>query len=406
MNRNEMAGYLFRRTKTKDEDKKDGLDEPEPFLPPTIDDDRACGRCYSSDGCMLYRKAVEGIEDDSSPISDFYERKTSHLTPTHTEFFKSWEALISSEEQEGLRFRKELWTLSAAAREKAGRCFADMIVLEHKQETGPRVTTFHRHTYKFTKRNPTWVTQDGTPTTLLNGQITEGDPVSVSIEPDLLALARGFVIKLTPHYVTVGVDHEVKVESTLARMQSASQHTGPTIFRIDKDELAGAMGKIRNNLARLFYADGDSKRLSLVVDLTPPVFDESDVLEGVALPPAFNPNQKEAMRKILSARDYALVLGMPGTGKTTTIAEIIKALVAKGKSVLLTSYTHSAVDTILLKLDDVKFKILRLGNEDRIHPDVLKHTLGYLNPATTIEQLEYQILVPPVVATTCLSVDQ
>lgn len=68
----------------------------------------------------------------------------------------------------------------------------------------------------------------------------------------------------------------------------------------------------------------------------------------------------------MTAKDYALILGMPGTGKTTTIAEIIKALVQRGKSVLLTSYTHSAVDTILLKLLNADFSMLRLGNIDKV----------------------------------------
>jgi DNA replication ATP-dependent helicase Dna2 len=79
-----------------------------------------------------------------------------------------------------------------------------------------------------------------------------------------------------------------------------------------------------------------------------------------------NVNQQQAMSKVLSAQDYALILGMPGTGKTTVIAAIIKTLVAMGKTVLLTSYTHSAVDTILAKLTDADFGILRLGNIDKV----------------------------------------
>lgn len=54
--------------------------------------------------------------------------------------------------------------------------------------------------------------------------------------------------------------------------------------------------------------------------------------------------------QVLSSQDFTLILGMPGTGKTTTIACLVRLLVALGKSVLVTSYTHSAVDNILLKL--------------------------------------------------------
>ncbi len=37
-----------------------------------------------------------------------------------------------------------------------------------------------------------------------------------------------------------------------------------------------------------------------------------------------NADQCEAVRRVLDMRDYALVLGMPGTGKTTTILHVIK----------------------------------------------------------------------------------
>lgn len=60
--------------------------------------------------------------------------------------------------------------------------------------------------------------------------------------------------------------------------------------------------------------------------------------------------------QILTARDYALILGMPGTGKTSTIVHAVKALLMRGASLLLTSYTNSAVDNLLIKLkNQVRF---------------------------------------------------
>jgi GTPase SAR1 family protein len=80
-----------------------------------------------------------------------------------------------------------------------------------------------------------------------------------------------------------------------------------------------------------------------------------------------NPIQQQAVTKVLAAQDYCLILGMPGTGKTTVIASLIRTLVEMNKTVLLTSYTHSAVDTILLKLKGkADFEILRLGNMDKV----------------------------------------
>ena len=54
--------------------------------------------------------------------------------------------------------------------------------------------------------------------------------------------------------------------------------------------------------------------------------------------------------QLLTAKDYALNLGMPGTGKTSNMVHAVKALLMRGASILLTSYTNSAVDNLLIKL--------------------------------------------------------
>ncbi|KAF5381699.1 hypothetical protein D9615_005608 [Tricholomella constricta] len=405
--RNEMAGYMMRRNDKSGDENADNI-VSEPFLPATIDDERICKRCYALDTCMLYRKAVENVEDTTSAISDIYDLKTSHLTPSRSSFFKQWEALISLEEQDLVRFKKELWTMGAAEREVKGRCFSSMILDRSfpapVKSTGSAADSkIHRFTYRFIRQCVV-----GATASLLNGHINLGDAITISIEPNLLALARGFIVDLTPTEVVVGVDHRLCLDTISTRLSKSVPPDSPIVFRIDKDELFGGMGRIRDNLAQLFYADGDTRRLEMVVDLKSPVFDEHPPNLTPALlshSAHLNANQAQAMRKVLTARDYALILGMPGTGKTTVIAAIIRTLVAMGKTILLTSHTHSAVDTILAKLIDAEFGILRLGNIDKIHPDVHKFTLADRRTPTTIEQLEHQLMTPPVVATTCLSVD-
>ena len=44
--------------------------------------------------------------------------------------------------------------------------------------------------------------------------------------------------------------------------------------------------------------------------------------------------------RVLAARDYTLILGMPGTGKTSTIVAAVKRLVGRGSSVLIMAYTN------------------------------------------------------------------
>ena len=268
--------------------------------------------------------------------------------------------------------------MGAKEREAKGRCFADMVLRPGycvpEERTATTTKGIHQFTYQST-RVPSERT--GTENSLLNGHMSCGDAISVSVEPDLVALTRGFIVELTPYEVVVGVDHELCVEVISRRLDALWRASGRggggrvvglkgVVFRIDKDEMFGGMGRIRDNLAQLFYADGDSRRLSLVVDLTPPVF----TTEPPSLLPLttshLNPSQLSAVSKVLSSQDYTLILGMPGTGKTTVIAALIRVLVGMGKTVLLTSYTHSAVDTILAKMVDDEFGILRLGNVDKV----------------------------------------
>lgn len=314
------------------------------------------------------------MEDNTSDIALLYNKKVSHLTSMQCEFFKKWEALVSMEEQDVVRFRKELWTLTAEEREQKGRCFGGMTVQGYKHNTAPGVSRAHQHVYRFVRATASVMQlssvstckSPGRSVSLLNGSISIGDAITVSVEPGLFAIARGFVIALESDHIDIGFDHEVDLCDVLKRTRALDSSPEQVVCRLDKDEFGSGMGRIRDNLARLFYAGGDTKRLSLVVDLAPPLFDDRLLPQESELPLHLNVNQKDAVRKVLSALDYAIVLGMPGTGKTSTVAEIINVLVARRKTVLLASYTHSAVDTILLKLTHAEYPILRLGSLDKV----------------------------------------
>lgn len=355
------------------------------LLPPAIDDLKSCKKCYAADACTLYRRAVDKVKfvaADNDPLQQCYDDRVGHLTDAHSEFFQSWERLISLEEREMLRFKKEIWTMSAKEREKHGRCFSNMIVDPYfsPERYRSKATSSYRYTYRlrratvplhqiptqvapYTQASDNFTQSDGADAPLTSGHMSIGDPVVISLEPSILALARGYILDLKADYVELGLDHSL---SMLPGGTSASDNA---VFRIDKDELQAGMGRIRENLAHLFYANGDACRRALVVDLQKPRFSDPDykplsISERVDA--GLNEDQLGAVDKVLKTQDYALVLGMPGTGKTTTIAQVIKALTARGKSVLLTSYTHSAVDNILMKVKDFDINILRLGQTNKV----------------------------------------
>ncbi|CAN0403677.1 unnamed protein product, partial [Ectocarpus sp. 8 AP-2014] len=119
---------------------------------------------------------------------------------------------------------------------------------------------------------------------------------------------------------------------------------------------------------------------------------------------ALNEDQRDAVRKLVTAKDYALLLGMPGTGKTWTIAFAVRVLLARGASVLITSYTHSAVDNLLLKLIEEGVPCLRVGKPSSVHPGVRPHCVNYDGSAETTAAYSELVASARVVGCTCLGV--
>ena len=83
----------------------------------------------------------------------------------------------------------------------------------------------------------------------------------------------------------------------------------------------------------------------------------------------FNPAQQYAVRLILEDNNpLVMVHGPAGSGKTHTVAEAVRKLVAAGKRVLYVTPTHKATDVFLERIDQKagfgEMPILRLGVDD------------------------------------------
>jgi serine/threonine protein kinase len=78
-----------------------------------------------------------------------------------------------------------------------------------------------------------------------------------------------------------------------------------------------------------------------------------------------DPDKKAAVEHALAAKDFFVVHGPPGTGKTTFITELILQFLARNpeKRVLLTSQTHIGVDNAIERLEQVPrgLDIIRVG---------------------------------------------
>jgi superfamily I DNA and/or RNA helicase len=87
-------------------------------------------------------------------------------------------------------------------------------------------------------------------------------------------------------------------------------------------------------------------------------------------------HQRAAVERALAAEDVALIHGPPGTGKTTTLVELIYQAAKRGESVLATAPSNVAVDNLVEKLADTGLKVVRVGNPARIAPHLHEHSLA------------------------------
>ena len=89
-----------------------------------------------------------------------------------------------------------------------------------------------------------------------------------------------------------------------------------------------------------------------------------------------NEFQQQAVNRILSANELAIVHGPPGTGKTTTLVQAIKLLIQQeGKQILVTAPSNAAVDLLSEKLSDEGLNVVRVGNPARVNEKQMLLTL-------------------------------
>ena len=118
------------------------------------------------------------------------------------------------------------------------------------------------------------------------------------------------------------------------------------------------------------------------------LFDASSTDPSLQPPPLdwkpFNTNldasQREAISFALSSnRPVSLLHGPPGTGKTTTVVELVhQAVQNHGMKVLVTAPSNVAVDNLLARLDHAKIRAVRLGHPARVDPRLWPSTLEAL----------------------------
>lgn len=117
----------------------------------------------------------------------------------------------------------------------------------------------------------------------------------------------------------------------------------------------------------------EGKLSRILIGAERPRFDDSITSSNIS---RLNKVQQQAVNKIVSAQNLAIVHGPPGTGKTTTLVEAVKAMIALGDSkILIVAPSNTAVDLLSTKLAAEGLNVLRIGNPARVSEELQSLTL-------------------------------
>lgn len=149
---------------------------------------------------------------------------------------------------------------------------------------------------------------------LLSGNASVGDPIIISVQPNLIAVAKGTILQLDPLEICVGIDRMLDLHVLADRVGLQLDADLPVenqiLFRVDKDDMVSSMSRIRDSLWSIFGQDEKASRLRrLIVDDIPPTFTDPGYID---YPSTLNQDQRNAMQVVLAANDYALIHGYPG----------------------------------------------------------------------------------------------
>ncbi|WP_336038039.1 AAA domain-containing protein [Halobacterium yunchengense] len=291
--------------------------------PPTgFEADATCEYCFEQDTCMV----VSGRLDQESKAG----RLGDPIPEEERAYFRELYDAVEAERRAVHDEYRKLWEQTPAERADDDRAVVDLRPAGREELPDGR--------WRLTAERPTAAASK-----IREGDrvlASDGDPVQGTAE-----MAR--VETLAPDRVAVTADEPVD----LRRLD-----VYPSELSVDR-----MLTALHDALLK-----GDRRRKDVLFDRASPEFrDEThEVVDN-------NDAQNEAVSRALNAEDFALVHGPPGTGKTYTIATLIRAFVDRGDRVLLSAFTNRAVDNALEALREQGFTdVARVGTSTGVREDM------------------------------------
>ena len=197
-------------------------------------------------------------------------------------------------------------------------------------------------------------------------------------------LYRGIVTQFNSKKIVVAFDEEIE-EETLPKNICLVQ----LVNQITYDRIKSGLEKLK----QMEFKEKSLNLVNVLFEVFEPTFNENIERKNYIKNLTFfnkelNESQKDAVRFALEVNEIGLIHGPPGTGKTTTIVEVILQLVKLGNKILVVAPSNIAVDNIGEKLIQYKsklsskdsninleFDLCRIGHPARLLPSVISNCL-------------------------------
>ena len=256
--------------------------------------------------------------------------------------------LESEAEAERLVERRKART--AGNEERGGDTLLDMVIRDSEPSLGGRQLV------TFAKRNQQLA--------LPWNRLRSGTPVVVSDQEAEGRGRTGVISQRSTHTIQVVINDRLEGNK----------------FRVDRSPDEVTRKRQLKALSRALKAKGRTAQLrDVMFGERDPDFRPNPKLEKEGLSKAgLNESQRSAVEFAMAARDLAIIHGPPGTGKTTTVVEVIRQAVATGQTVLACGPSNTAVDNLLVKLVQLDLHAVRIGHPARVARELQANTLDAL----------------------------
>ena len=291
--------------------------------------------------------------------ADRFAANHGYMVPGADDHFARLGRLLDMESRaEAQSAARQARKLSPAEAEKTGNSLIDLAVADENAGLGGRfIVQFIRRGHH--------VPMVGGP--LGWTRLDVGSPVVLSPHKDRAELSyRGVVCERGEAMIAVAID---------GLPDELGEHEA---WRMDIafDEVATERQRAALEQARVLRGDRAAILRDVLLGVRQPEFGIERAVGP--LDRWLNEVQIDAVQFALSARDVGLIHGPPGTGKTTTVVEVIRQAVRRGCKVLACAPSNLAVDNIFERLLGFGERVVRLGHPARVLPELREHTLDLL----------------------------